>query len=270
MPVTNGNWIRRLLALVLLATAWPPDATAGDAAAVGATLAADGRTFSVTGSGLSGCHGSFSASIKVGEETHELSAAGGRAAGPAQKLTEETPDGPAEVTATAFHFELEQVDLLFRLGRVPGVPGVLAQVGIRNTGKDPVRLVSVTPLELEFRVAGNPAEWWVTALDQSVNEVAPVVALDAIRTPLNIHEYGGFYRRDGTGFLFGPVGAPVAFVDARVAPVANDKVSEDQPSQPRRNAGGKTHRVRDLSGRLCRHPQGRRRGHLPGILRFQP
>ena len=225
MPVTNGNWIRRWLALVLLAPAWPPDATAGDAAAVGATLAADGRTFSVTGAGLNGCQGRFSASIKVGEESHDLSAAGGRVAGPAQQLTEETPDGPAEVTATALHFELEQVDLLFRLGRVPGVPGVLAQVGIRNTGKDPVRLVSVTPLELEFRVAGNPAEWLVTALDQSVNEVVPVVALDAIRTPLNIHEYGGFYRRDGTGFLFGPVGAPVAFVDARVAPVANDKVS---------------------------------------------
>ena len=43
MPVTNGNWIRRLLALVLLATAWSRDVTAGDAAAVGATLAADGR-----------------------------------------------------------------------------------------------------------------------------------------------------------------------------------------------------------------------------------
>ena len=112
------------------------------------------------------------------------------------------------------------------IGRVPGVPGVLAQVGIRNAGKNSVRLVSVTPLELEFRVAGNPAEWWVTALDQSVNEIAPVVALDAIRTPLNVHEYGGFYRRDGTGFLYGPVGAPVAFVDARVAPVANDKVSQ--------------------------------------------
>jgi DNA-binding CsgD family transcriptional regulator len=112
------------------------------------------------------------------------------------------------------------------IGRVPGVPGVLAQVGIRNAGKNSVRLVSVTPLELEFRVAGNPAEWWVTALDQSVNEIAPVVALDAIRTPLNVHEYGGFYRRDGTGFLFGPAGAPVAFVDARVAPVANDKVSQ--------------------------------------------
>ena len=112
------------------------------------------------------------------------------------------------------------------IGRVPGVPGVLAQVGIRNTGKDSVRLVSMTPLEEEFRVAGNPAEWWVTALDQSVNEVAPVVALDAIRTPLNVHEYGGFYRCDGTGFLYGPVGAPVAFVDARVAPVANDKVSQ--------------------------------------------
>ena len=214
-----------MLAWVLLATAWPPDATAGDAAAVGATLAADGRTFSVAGSGLSGCEGSFSASIKVGGATHELSAAGGSAVGPHQHLTEVTPYGPAEVTATAIHFELEQVDLLFRLGRVAGVPGVLAQVGIGNTGKDPVSLLSVTPLEMGFRVAGDPAEWLVTALDQSVNEVAPVVALDAIRTPLKIHEYGGFYRRDGAGFLFGPVGAPVAFVDARVAPVANNKVS---------------------------------------------
>ena len=110
------------------------------------------------------------------------------------------------------------MDLLFRLGRVPGVPGVLAQVGIRNTGKEPVRLISVTPLELEFGVAGNPAEWLVTALDQSVNEVSPVVALNEIRTPLRIHEYGGLYRHDGSGFLFGPVGAPLAYVDARLTP----------------------------------------------------
>ena len=213
-----------MLSLVLLATTWPLVA-ATDTATVGATLAADGRSVMVTVPGVTACQGGFAATIKVGEETRELLSASGRAAGPAQKLTEETPYGAAEVNETTIHFEQEQVDLLFRFGRVPGVPGVLAQVGIRNTGKDPVRLVSVTPLELEFRVAGNPAEWLVTALDQSVNEVVPVVALDAIRTPLNIHEYGGFYRRDGAGFLFGPVGAPVAFVDARVAPVANDKVS---------------------------------------------
>ena len=225
MPVTFRNGIRCLSALVLVAMAWPPDATARDAEPVGATLATDGRTFSVTGPGLSGCHGSFCASIKVGGETHELSSAGGNAVGPLQHLSEVTPYGPAEVSAMAYHFAQEQVDLLFRLGRVAGVPGVLAQVGIRNTGKDSVRLISVTPLELEFRVAGNSAEWLVTALDQSVNEVPAVVALDAIRTPLNVHEYGGFYRRDGSGFLFGPVGTPVAFVDARVAPVANNMVS---------------------------------------------
>ena len=109
MPVTDGNWIRRLLALVLLATAWPPDATAG------ATLAADGRTLRVTGPGLSGCHGCFSASIKVGEKTHELPSAGGRAAGPLQHLTEVTPYGPAEVSATAFHDEPEQAGLLDRI-----------------------------------------------------------------------------------------------------------------------------------------------------------
>ena len=135
MPVTNGNWIRRLLALVLLATAWSRDVTAGDAAAVGATLAADGRTFSVTGPGLNGTQGSFSASIWMGsEQNHELSSAGGTVAGPARKITEESPYGAAAVSETTIHFEQEQVDLLFRLGRVPGVPGILAQVGIRNTG----------------------------------------------------------------------------------------------------------------------------------------
>jgi hypothetical protein len=44
----------------------------------------------------------------------------------------------------ACRFEQAQIDLLFRLGRVPGVPGVLAQAGIRNAGQTPVNLVSLT------------------------------------------------------------------------------------------------------------------------------
>ena len=44
----------------------------------------------------------------------------------------------------------------------------------------------------------------------------PVTALGGISGPLNIRECGGFFRKDGTGFAFGPVGTPVAFVDARI------------------------------------------------------
>ncbi len=69
------------------------------------------------------------------------------------------------------------------------------------------------------------AEWLVTALDQSVNEVSPVVALSEISKPLNVREYGGLYRRDGAGFLFGPVGTPTAYVDARIAHGGGGQVS---------------------------------------------
>jgi hypothetical protein len=221
----GGNWSRSLLALALLATAWPSVAAAGETTAVGTTLAVNGRTVSVTGPGLTGCQGGFAATIKVGDQALELSSSAGTVVGPAQHLTEETPCGPAEVSATTIHFGQEQADLLFRFGRVAGVPGVLAQAGIRNVGKEPVCLMSVTPLALEMRVGGDPAEWLVTALDQSVKEVFPVVALNEVRTPLSIHEYGGLYRHDGSGFLFGPVGQPLAYVDARLTPGADGKLS---------------------------------------------
>jgi hypothetical protein len=59
--VTNGKQVPCFLALAVLATVWPACAAPDAATAVRATLAADGRTFSVTAPGSSGFQGGFSA-----------------------------------------------------------------------------------------------------------------------------------------------------------------------------------------------------------------
>ena len=88
----------------LLVSAWP-----SDAAAAGGTLAADGRTFTITAPGLTSLQGGFAASIKVGDQLRELSSADGVAAGLAEHLTETTPHGVAGITATTIRFEKEPV-----------------------------------------------------------------------------------------------------------------------------------------------------------------
>ena len=182
---------------------------------VSATLAADGRTFTVRAPGLSGCQGGFSARIKVGDQEQELSSADGPPAASTKRVTEATPYGEAKLTATTIHFEQEQVDLLLRLGRVPGLPAVLAQVGIHNTGQQPLDLLAVTPMALAVQVTGRPADWVITGFKSSLQAV---IGLDDVIKPLDVHEAGGLYNTEGTGFLFGPVGTPTSYVDARFTP----------------------------------------------------
>jgi len=220
-----------LAAAALLPTAaWTAGAAAPEAAAVNAVLATDGRTFTVTVPGMGVFRSGFAARVQLDGKAQEISSDAGTVVSPAVHLTEATPYGQAEVTETTIRFATEQVDLMLRLGKVPGVPGVLAQAGIRNAGPQPVNLVSVTPLAMEFAVAGDLSDWLVTSLDRSVvtaTNPAPVLVPNEILEPLHVHEYGGLYRRDGTGFLFGPVGTPIAYVDARIARRAGDKVSFD-------------------------------------------
>ena len=197
-------------------------------AIVPATLAADGRSFSVTAPGVSGFRGGFSASIKVGGQKHVLTSAGGVVDGVTQQLSEETPYGRAEVSATTLRFAETQVDLLFRLGRVAGVPGVLAQAGIRNTGSQPVNLLTVTPVAATLQVTGAEADWLVTAMDP-VN--GGETTLGDIRTPLQVWEYGSLYRRDGAGLLFGPVGTPCAYLNTRVTHSGKRAVTLDLTAQ---------------------------------------
>jgi len=195
--------------------------------AVGAMLAPDGRHFTVTAPGLTGIQGRFAATLRVDDEARVLSSTNGFVVLPEERRSEPTPYGPAEVSAVTIRFEKEEVDLLFRLGRVPGLPGVLAQAGIRNTGTNRVTLVSATPASLHFAVTGKPSEWLLTTLDESVAPTTASVELSQISQPVSIREYGGLYRRDGIGFLFGPVGTPIAYVHAEIAHAGEGNVTLD-------------------------------------------
>ena len=108
-----GKTIPCLLALALLATAGSAHAAVDGSTATDATLAADGRSFSVTAPGVSGFRSGFAANIRVGGNKQVLSSTGGVAAGPPQQLTEDTPYGKAQVQATTLRFAEAQVDLLF-------------------------------------------------------------------------------------------------------------------------------------------------------------
>ncbi len=132
---------------------------------VGLMLAADGRTFTVTVPGMGVFRSGFAARVQLDGQPQDLSSEAGTVVAPTVRSTETTPSGQAEVTETTIRFAKEQVDLMLRLGRVPGVPGVLAQAGIRNAGPQPVNLASVTPLAMEFAVAGSLSDWLVTSLD---------------------------------------------------------------------------------------------------------
>ena len=172
----------------------------------------DGRSFTVRAPGLTDCQSRFSATVMIGGETQVLSSAAGKVYPVPGHVSEATPYGLAQVTVVEVHFENEKVDLLFRLGQVPGVPGMLAQAGIKNKGKAPNNLLSLTPAVMTGHVLGNPADWLVTSLTPSSSRSKAAFGMAELRAPLTVEEVGGFYRQDKSGFLFGPVGEPVAFL----------------------------------------------------------
>ncbi|MEI6808056.1 MAG: hypothetical protein WCN95_04990, partial [bacterium] len=181
------------------------------------SMNADGSRFTVTAPDTMAFLADFSATIQIDGKPRVLSSLAGMTVSQTNSYQEATPFGPAEITETSFCFENEKIDLLFRLGRVQGMPGVMAQAGIRNTGEDPVILLSVTPASLAGQLIGNPSEWLITSLNKG-GFMAPnqpsAVAIGDIREQLQIHEYGGIYRKNGTGLFFGPIGTPTAYVNA--------------------------------------------------------
>jgi len=223
--LANDRVVGLAAALLLLAASGQTLAATNDISSLRAELATDGRKFTVTAPGFTACRGGFSATVRIAGKQKVLASTEGSAVGPPDSITEQTACGPADLTASAFRFEEEQVDLLFRFGRLPGAAGVLAQVGIRNSGGKPVHLVSATPVAMGFSVDGNPGEWLVTELDKTSLYAPPVVALGSTGTPLNVREYGGLYRPDGIGLFFGPVGTPIAYVKARIRRIGGGRVS---------------------------------------------
>lgn len=200
--------------MILMCSVVPGYSKSGPAQPVNAGMTADGRTMTFQAPGFTDFKGGFSATIISGNATQVLSSALGTVTAAPERTTEATPYGTSKVSAVTVHFENEQVDLLFRLGQVPGVPCLLAQAGIRNVGQSPVKLVSVMPMIFQGQVTGKPSEWLVTTLDTTVHSTPPVISLGDVNSPVSVYEYGSLYRGDGTGFLFGPVGAPIAYVEA--------------------------------------------------------
>jgi alpha-galactosidase len=192
---------------------------------VRAALEPDGRSFSFYAPGTMTFKGGFGATFVSNQQTQELISTKGVLASPLKTFSEKTPCGVASKTSVVLRFDNQPLELLFRFGHVPGVPGVLAQAGIKNTGTTPINLLSLQPVKLEGAVTGSPAEWLVTGMDLSIKVRHPVVALDEIETPLTVDEYGGFYFKDGNGFLFGPVGEPLAYVSATINHGGSGKVA---------------------------------------------
>jgi alpha-galactosidase len=206
-----------------------------------ATLDDDGRAFTFTVPEVMDFRGSFSATFVRGEQSRELlstmgvasyqpgttqiihAAEGVLLSGP-ETFIEQTPCGQATGREVELRFAHVQMDLLVRLSQVKGLSGFQVQLGIRNSGPSPVRLLSLTLVVMEGHVECKPAEWVVTALDQSVKFGPVVFTLDELQTPFKVFEYGGFYRVDGKGFLFGPVGTPTAYLESSIAHKGDGKV----------------------------------------------
>jgi signal transduction histidine kinase len=205
----------------------------------------EGRVVVFKAPGLAAFRGGFGATVVCDGLTNALSSDSGAVVEARSGLSEQTTYGPAMVSRSTIRFEQAGVELLFRLETIAGAPAVLLQAGLRTLGDRPVRLLTVSPLAMSgperaghtgragdgFRVEGRQADWVVTGL----NNATPVVTtLDALKadtfirrrgplpfakkaTPegaVEVFEYGGCYRGDGLGFLFGPAGEPVAYVAA--------------------------------------------------------
>lgn len=160
----------------------------------------------------------FSARVVINDQEMELvSTCGELQKFAAAAETETSRMGTVLVTSRTVHDPQHQISLMHRIGRIPGSPLVLVQTGVLNLSRQPLRLVSVTPLDAEFAVEGALSDWRITALNDSVETVPSVVRLDQLAQPWGVCENGGFYRSDGTGFAFGPVGAPIAYVRATIS-----------------------------------------------------
>ena len=71
-----------------------------------------------------------------------------------------------------------------------------------------------------LQVAGKPEDWLLTGLHA---KTSALVGFGDMQSAAWIHEQGGFYRRDGTGFMFGPVGDPVSYLSTLFQPLGDGR-----------------------------------------------
>lgn len=76
------------------------------------------------------------------------------------------------------------------------------------------------------RASGAWGDWLVSPMTSQVGSAAPHL-VDRLFGTLEIRESAGVYDRQGNGLFFGPVGEPVAYVDARIVNAGNRRVELD-------------------------------------------
>jgi hypothetical protein len=195
-------------------------------AAVEADFTGKNGEFRVAGPGVTRLLAGFSATIEAGGKTVTLVSSAGKPEGAPAGGTEQTPFGPARTMTTSVSFPDHGVTLGLRLGSVPGEGLVLLRPFLKNTAQIPVRLLSLGAVRSDASDGGMVLDgqgWLLTSLDATTyHDGYPVSELDATFTKRKrpINEYGGLYRPDGAGFLFGPVGDPAAYLSANVEQVS--------------------------------------------------
>jgi len=76
-------------------------------------------------------------------------------------------------------------------------------------------------------LTGSASDWLATAYAQSTNGGPPnyIGTLSELSGGLNLREYGSLYRKDGTGFLFAPVGEPIAYLQNQITGTPDGKAT---------------------------------------------
>ncbi len=228
------RFLPRLTAFVVLAMAVALGNQTRAADGPDSRVAADGRSFTISAPGLTVLRAGFAAKVEINGGRRSLDSTSGKVV-EAKTATVSSAYGSTRVTTSVIRFEAERLDLLFRLGQVAGMPQVvLVQAGIHNFGQRPVRLAELLPLMMRdappsgnvseaahfLQVTGKPEEWLLTGLHA---KTSVQLILGDMQTEAWIHEQGGIYRKDGTGFLFGPIGDPVSYLSTLFTPQGNGR-----------------------------------------------
>ena len=118
--------------------------------AVDVSLATDGRTYEIKSPGLLALKAGYGVVIeRDGGHVMLHSSAAKATAAVTVDLSEETPFGRSAIRQVSMPFEEHGAELLFRFGRIPGVPGATVEVGVRNTGATVLRLERAVPVAMD-------------------------------------------------------------------------------------------------------------------------
>ena len=182
-----------------------------------------GRQLALSGPGLE-LKAGFGATINLDGKQVLLSSEEGQPVGNPEESKEATPYGQADVTTSSIEFPQAGVTLGLKMGCIAKDGIVFFQPFLKNTGSRPIKLIGLQNLATsaagqQMALTGKLDQWLLTPLDHSKEN--PAVTLDTVSTNgLAIHEVGTVYREDGTGFLFGPIGEPTAYLSTsfKIAP----------------------------------------------------